>query len=68
MNLVRQLLLICAEGISQAGMLAFQFGAAREREKLAKRVSHRLALHNGDKAEPDKLISKVTGYACGGMI
>ncbi len=34
--------LICAEGISQAGMLAFQFGAAREREKLAERVSHRL--------------------------
>ena len=33
--------LICAEGISQAEMLAFQFGAAREREKLAKRVSHR---------------------------
>ncbi len=32
---------VCAEGISQAGMLAFQFGAAREREKLAKRVSHR---------------------------
>ncbi len=31
----------CAEGISQAGMLAFQFGAAREREKLTKRVSHR---------------------------
>ena len=35
------MLFICAEGISQAGMLAFQFGAAREREKLAKRVSHR---------------------------
>ncbi len=31
----------CAEGISQAGMLAFRFGAAREREKLAERVSHR---------------------------
>ena len=34
--------IICAKGISQVGMLAFQFGAAREREKLAKRVSHRL--------------------------
>ena len=30
------------EGIRQAGMLAFPFAAAREREKLAKRVSHRL--------------------------
>ena len=36
-----QAVFFCAEGISQAGMLAFQFGAAREREKLAKRVSHR---------------------------
>ena len=34
-------LFICAKGTSQAGMLVFQFGAAREREKLAKRVSHR---------------------------
>ena len=33
--------LICVEGISQAGMLAFRFGAAHEREKLAERVSHR---------------------------
>ena len=32
---------ICEEGIRQDGMLAFQFGAAREREKLAKRGSHR---------------------------
>ncbi len=32
---------IYAKGTSQAGMLAFQFGAARERGKLAKRVSHR---------------------------
>jgi hypothetical protein len=32
---------IYRESISQAGMLAFQFGAAREREKLKKRVSHR---------------------------
>ena len=32
---------ICVKGISQAGMPAFQFGAAREREKLAERVSHR---------------------------
>ena len=31
---------ICAEGISQAEMLVFLFGAARESEKLAKRVSH----------------------------
>ena len=31
----------CAEGTIQDGMLAFQFGAARERGKLAKRVSHR---------------------------
>jgi len=29
-----------AEGISQAGMFVFQFDAAREREKLAKRVLH----------------------------
>ena len=34
-------LFFCAEGISQIGMLAFRFGAAREREKLAERVSHR---------------------------
>ena len=32
---------VCAEGISQAGMHAFPFGTAHEREKLAKRVSHR---------------------------
>ena len=31
------------EGTRQAGMLAFPFAAAREREKLVKRVSHRLA-------------------------
>ena len=29
------------EGTRQAGMLAFPFAAAREREKLAERVSHR---------------------------
>ena len=29
-------------GTRQAGMLAFPFAAAREREKLAERVSHRL--------------------------
>lgn len=29
----------CAEGISQEEMLAFLFGAARESEELAKRVS-----------------------------
>ena len=30
---------ICVEGISQAEMLAFLFGAARESEKLAESVS-----------------------------
>ena len=30
----------CAEGISQAEMFTSLFGAARESEKLAKRVSH----------------------------
>ena len=33
------------EGIRQAGMLAFPFAAAHEREKLAKRVSHRLFMY-----------------------
>lgn len=33
-------ILFCTEDISQAGMPAFQFGAACEREKLAKRVFH----------------------------
>jgi hypothetical protein len=33
---------ICGEGISQAEMLVFLFGAAREFEKSAKRVSHDL--------------------------
>jgi hypothetical protein len=32
------------EGEGQAGMLAFPFAAAREREKLAERVSHRLLI------------------------
>ena len=32
---------ICVEGISQAEMLAFLFDAAHEREKFAKRASHR---------------------------
>lgn len=41
--------LICAEGISQAGMPAFQFGVAREREKLVKRASHRF----GSRREKD---------------
>lgn len=32
--------LFCAKGTSQAEMLAFLFGAARESEKFAKRISH----------------------------
>lgn len=36
-------LFFCAEGISQAGMPAFHFGAARECGKLAKLVSHHCA-------------------------
>lgn len=35
--------IFCAEGIRQAGMLAFPFADARECEKLAERVSHRCA-------------------------
>ena len=34
------------EGISQAEMLAFLFDAAHEREKFAKRASHRLSKDN----------------------
>ena len=40
MSVLAGTFLICAKGISQAEMLAFLFGAARESEKLAKRVSH----------------------------
>ena len=34
------------EGIRQAGMCTFPFAAARERKKLAKRVSYRLLIGN----------------------
>ncbi len=40
MTLVFAGVIFCVEGTSQAEMLAFLFGAARESEKLAKRVSH----------------------------
>lgn len=33
------------EGIRQAGMLAFPFAAAREREKLEEHVSHRFVMN-----------------------
>lgn len=41
MRHLRGFLCMFAKGTSQAGMPAFQFGAARDGEKRAKRISHR---------------------------
>ena len=50
------------EGISQADVLAHSFDAAREREKLAKRVSTRLRASSGIKGnfERDKRLEEIT--------
>lgn len=55
----------CAEGISQAGMPAFQSGAVREHEKAATRISHVRISFSYNFAPKVKLIPKPDFFIIG---